>query len=55
MGLVEKSIETDDQDGYDYYSYTILELGVDFLLKNEALFNHNEKQEPLDFDDDIPF
>ena len=55
MGLVEKSIETDDQDGYDYYSYTISEFGIDVLLKNEAIFNQNEKAATPDFTDDIPF
>ena len=55
MGLVEKSIETDDQDGYDYYSYTISELGIDILLKNEAIFHLNEKPATPEFDSDIPF
>jgi len=44
MGYIEKSIQTDEQDGYDYYSYIITELGIDTLLKNEE-----------GFDEDIPF
>lgn len=35
MGLISKSIETEHQDGYDFYAYSITELGVDELLKNE--------------------
>lgn len=56
MGLVSKSVETDEQ-GYDYYAYAITELGVDELLKNEDKLEpkviYNEP--PMDFDDDIPF
>lgn len=38
MGLLSKSIETDKQDGYDYYGYSITEQGIDHLLKNESIF-----------------
>ena len=38
MGLISKSIETDNQDGYDFYAYSITESGVDELLKNEEIF-----------------
>lgn len=55
MGLIEKSIETDDQDGYDYYSYTISELGIDILLKNEVRFQKNEKPIVPIFEDSAPF
>lgn len=51
MGYVEKSIETDHQDGYDYYSYKITELGIDTLLKNEEQLLPKAQQ----IDDDIPF
>ncbi|MFZ6719445.1 TIR domain-containing protein [Undibacterium sp. Ji49W] len=38
LGLLDKAIETDDQYGSDYYVYSITELGVDTLLKNEDIF-----------------
>lgn len=54
MGLISKTVETDQQDGYDYYVYSITELGIDELLKNEdALIP--KAAGPTDFDDDIPF
>lgn len=35
MGCLAKSIAVDDQDGYNYYSYTTTELGIDTVLKHE--------------------
>lgn len=55
MGLLDKVIETDDQDGYDYFAYSITELGVDTLLKNEAAIQPKPPEPVDDFDDDIPF
>lgn len=55
MGLISKTIETDPQDGYDYYSYSITELGVDELLKNEDTLQPKAQVEPDYYDDDIPF
>lgn len=55
MGLISKTIETDPQDGYDYYSYSITELGVDELLKNEDTLQPIAQVEPDYYDDDIPF
>lgn len=40
MGLVEKSIATDEDHGYEYYSYVITEMGVDQLLKNKDQLNY---------------
>ncbi|WP_318427872.1 hypothetical protein [Photobacterium leiognathi] len=56
MGLVSKSVETDEQ-GYDYYAYAITELGVDELLKNEDKLEPEVKnKEPsINFSSDIPF
>jgi hypothetical protein len=45
MGLLSKSIETDEQDGYDYFSYSITELGIDILLKNESVFRPKPQQQ----------
>jgi len=55
MGFIEKSIETDEQDGYDYYSYKITELGIDTLLKNEDKLHPKPALVDDGFDDDIPF
>ena len=45
MGLLSKAIETDEQDGYDYYAYSITELGIDILLKNESIFQPKPQQQ----------
>jgi len=55
MGYVEKSIETDQQDDYDYYSYKITELGIDTLLKNEDQLLPKAQQIDDNLDNDIPF
>lgn len=58
MGLISKSIENDEQ-GYDYYAYSITELGIDELLKNEDILQPKleikHPMPPIGFDDDIPF
>lgn len=56
MGMISKSIETDEQ-GYDYYAYSITEHGVDELLKNEDKLEPKKVyvEPPIDFDNDIPF
>jgi hypothetical protein len=55
MGLISKSIETDHQDGYDFYVYSITELGVDELLKNEEYIQPKPPKPVGNFDEDIPF
>jgi predicted transcriptional regulator len=55
MGLISKSIETDHQDGYDFYAYSITELGVDELLKNEEALQPKAPEQADSFDDEIPF
>jgi hypothetical protein len=55
MGLVSKSVDTDHQDGYDFYAYSITELGIDELLKNEETLQPKAPQPADSFDDDIPF
>ncbi len=53
LNLVEKSVQTDEDDGYDYFSYSITEQGIDELLEHtDALSAKSESQ--FD-DDDIPF
>lgn len=54
MGLISKAVETDDDENYDFYAYSITELGVDELLKleeSEASGSTNYDS----FDDDIKF
>jgi len=55
MGLISKAIETDEQYGTDYYSYTISELGVDELLKNEGILHERGAPPLADFEGDVPF
>lgn len=55
MGLLDKVIETDEQDGFDYFAYSITDLGVDTLLKNEDAIQPKRPKPVDDFDDDIPF
>lgn len=55
MGLIEKTIETDHREGYDFFAYSITELGVDDLLLNEDKIQYKPYEpEPLT-EDDIPF
>lgn len=55
MGLISKSIETDHQDGYDFYTYSITELGVDELLNNEKFLKPKASKSVNGFDTNIPF
>jgi len=56
MGFISKSIETDDQYGYDYYCFAISELGIDELLRNEDYLALPKGSKTHDsFDEDIPF
>lgn len=55
MGLISKSIETDNQDGYDFYAYSITESGVDELLKNEDIIHSKVLKQVNSFNDDIQF
>ena len=55
MGLITKAVETDHQDGYDFYAYSITELGVDELLKNEENLQQRASNPVSKFDDEIPF
>jgi hypothetical protein len=58
MGYIEKSIATDN-DGNNYYAFSITADGIDYLLENEHMPNEVEPQKPAEskdeFDDDIPF
>ncbi|MDX2372511.1 hypothetical protein NJD71_00025 [Psychrobacter sp. PP-21] len=55
MGLISKSIEMDHQDGYDFYAYSITELGVDELLKNEDILQAKVSKLANNFNSDVPF
>lgn len=55
MGFLSKSIEIDHQEGYEFYAYSITELGVDELLKNEEALQLKVSKSVNSFDDHIPF
>jgi len=57
MGLLSKSIETDMQDDYDYYGYSITEHGIDHLLQHESYFMPQPPplNSPKSIDDDLEF
>lgn len=55
MGYVSKTVETDDQNGYDFFAYSITEMGIDELLKNEDAVQHKAPEAIDIFDDTIPF
>lgn len=55
MGYLSKAIETDHHDGYDFFTYSITEMGIDELLKNEDLVQYKEPKPQVNFDEDIPF
>lgn len=44
MGYLSKSIETENQNGYDYYAYSITDMGVDVLLQNENVLQKANTQ-----------
>jgi len=54
MGLISKTVETNHEYDYDYYAYSITEMGVDELLQNEDALQP-KAPEPTGFDEDIPF
>lgn len=49
MGYVSKYIETDSNSGYDYYAYSITEMGVDVLLQNESVLQNKSTQSGGEF------
>ena len=60
MGYLDKNIAVDQDDGHEYYAFSITADGIDYLLENEQLLRKANKrvnaQTPDTFDDDdIPF
>lgn len=55
MGYIAKTIETDHQDGYDYYSYSITEDGIDTLLKHEDRLYQQPSTAKENTDKNYPF
>lgn len=55
MGLISKTVATDHQDGYDFYAYSITELGVDELLKNEENLQPKASKPVNNSDEEIAF
>lgn len=55
MGYLSKTVETDHQDGYDFYAYSITEMGVDVLLQNEDVLQPQAPEILKGFKNDVPF
>ncbi|WP_308366983.1 MULTISPECIES: nucleotide-binding protein [unclassified Microbulbifer] len=55
MGYLSKTIETDHQDGYDFYAYSITDMGIDVLLQNEDVLHPKAPELTRDFTSDVPF
>lgn len=60
MSLIERTLQVDNNNGDEYYSYTITDTGIDKLLEHEELLSKRAPKAktntaPLDFSDDIPF
>ncbi|NHO87464.1 nucleotide-binding protein [Pseudoteredinibacter isoporae] len=55
MDYLSKSIETDHHDEYSFYAYSITEMGIDLLLKNEDALGAAAQEHPQIFPDDVPF
>jgi predicted transcriptional regulator len=55
LGYIERRNDS-DMNGYEYYTYTITNEGIELLLENEEeLFPTQEPVRECAFDDDIPF
>jgi len=55
MGYLSKTVETDHQDGYDFYAYSITEMGVDVLLQNEDVLQPKVPEVAKGIKNDVPF
>jgi hypothetical protein len=62
LGYLEKTIETDRQDGEQYYAFSITDDGLELYLKNEQTYRETAKTNKStaapnfsDMDDKIPF
>lgn len=55
MGYLSKTVETDEHNGYDFYVYSITEMGVDMLLQNEDILEPKAHVPLSSSDRDLPF
>lgn len=55
MGYLSKIIETDENEGYDFYAYSITEMGIDILLQNEDALQPKAPEIQQPFKGDVPF
>ena len=55
MGYLSKTIETEENDGYDFYAYSITEMGIDILLQNEDVLQPKAPEIQQRFKGDVPF
>lgn len=55
LGLISKSVQIDEQNDHEFYTYSITELGIDELLKNEEILKPITPTFSTPEDNDIPF
>ena len=55
MGYLSKTVETDEHNAYDFYVYSITDMGVDMLLQNEHLLEPKAHLPLPGFDRDLSF
>jgi hypothetical protein len=65
LGYIEKNVEMDNNNGEEYYMYTITEDGLDVFLQNESVYSAPARPAPkpaaksapnfADMDNDVPF
>ncbi|MEO3988200.1 nucleotide-binding protein [Plesiomonas shigelloides] len=55
MGLIRREITTNDQYDYDYFTYSITDMGIDELIAHEDLLITDASSDDCTFDSKIPF
>jgi len=55
MGYLSKTVETDEFNGYDFYAYSITEMGIDVLLQNEEVLQPKPPESIQGSHSDLPF
>nr|WP_032073012.1 nucleotide-binding protein [Vibrio sp. 04Ya090]BAO48294.1 hypothetical protein [Vibrio sp. 04Ya090] len=55
MGYLSKTVETDQHNEYDFYTYSITDMGIDVLLQNEDVLQPKVPAPLQGFKNDVPF
>ncbi|OBU47673.1 TIR domain-containing protein [Photobacterium phosphoreum] len=55
MGYLSKTVETDQHNEYDFYTYSITDMGIDVLLQNEDVLQPKVPAPQQGFKNDVPF